>query len=965
MCLEFAKVCIRTVTEKVQAEIKKQEKGEEELLNRELEIAIASLEKSEGTNNVNLIDYIEELRSRKAVLVDEKGKKLADRLGTKWYNEGEKSTRYFFRLLNKPLPDKFTILEGDNGEEIIDEIDIESEIVRFYRDLYDGVENPEISVNNDPSFFDQITGVNRELEASIVQPITESQLLAILGTCSDSAPGPDGIPYSYLAGLWSLVGPLMVSAWNHSLVVGKLSPSHKLSFLRLIPKIGKDLKKLTNWRPITLSNCDHKLITKIYAQRLCTAMDDCIKGNQTAYIKGRMINDNIRSILCSVNVANLENNIDGLIVSLDAKKAFDSVSHEFIETCLTKFGVGQFVPIFRILYKDLHTNILINQKIVDGYDIKRGVKQGDALSCILFIMCVEPLLRNIESNRDISPIQSVDLDSALPKAYAYADDVSVVTNNSAESMQAIFREYERLSRVSGLELNANKTELLRIKSGGTRRQLLFDVSYLGSRHRITSKAEIKLNGILIQQDQARMKTANVENVARKIEDQCRKWSRRRLCILGKILILKTFGISQIIYLLQSIKLDLADFKKFNAVLYKFIWNRHFEAAKAPERIAREIINTPIKLGGFGMLNVNELDAGIKLKALGRMFDSNHPMLKLIKAKLNLAEFFFPKIDTNLDPFSSYGIELLKQDRQKAWLIEDENLTVTMVASIREVKLSSAVSRNGRNSLAYFGLRQRGLNKIAELDRRALNSIRPFIDINLYQRSCHVISLRINTPQTNLKYMTLLKNKLEDIRKKSSKEIRDGRTSYDPICLFRSGPIQSPSETLTWARKLNSLTNTRLKSILLRVSHKEVYSREKLHRFGLSDSPQCPRCDEVETFHHKLYECVYARKIWEETFKITDKLLNTQAANIELQLKANGMAPYLDSAALAIHAEIFSRIIALRIDGTYLIRPKLVALGVLNHLIRRERHEQKRVKLRELLLEPWDETDKLHETKNFV
>ena len=206
MCLEFAKVCIRTVTEKVKAEIQKQEKGEEELLNRELEIAIASLEKSDGTNNVNLIDYIEDLRSRKAVLVDEKGKKLADRLGTKWYNEGEKSTRYFFRLLNKPLPDKFTILEGDNGEEIIDEIDIESEIVRFYRDLYDGVENPEISVNNDPSFFDQITGVNRELEASIVQPITESQLLAILGTCSDSAPGPDGIPYSYLAGLWSLVG---------------------------------------------------------------------------------------------------------------------------------------------------------------------------------------------------------------------------------------------------------------------------------------------------------------------------------------------------------------------------------------------------------------------------------------------------------------------------------------------------------------------------------------------------------------------------------------------------------------------------------------------------------------------------------------------------------------------------------------------------------------------------------------
>ena len=117
-----------------------------------------------------------------------------------------------------------------------------------------------------------------------------------------------------------------------------------------------------------------------------------IKERQTAYIKGRIINDNIRSIAMSLDISNMEKEIDGLLVSLDAKKAFDSVEHGYIEECLKRFGLEDFVPIFKILYNELKSDILVNGKIISGYRICRGVKQGDALSCILFIMCMEPLL---------------------------------------------------------------------------------------------------------------------------------------------------------------------------------------------------------------------------------------------------------------------------------------------------------------------------------------------------------------------------------------------------------------------------------------------------------------------------------------------------------------------------------------------------------------------------------------------
>ena len=102
------------------------------------------------------------------------------------------------------------------------------------------------------------------------------------------------------------------------------------------------------------------------------------------------------------------------------------------------------------------------------------------------------------------------------------------------------------------------------------------------------------------------------------------WSRRSLTTLGKITIIKTFALSQAIYFMQSLNLNESVFKTINSLLNKFIWNRHFMAAKAPERIKRDIVIKSIKLGGLGMLDAAELDSSLKLKALGRLLTTKHP-----------------------------------------------------------------------------------------------------------------------------------------------------------------------------------------------------------------------------------------------------------------------------------------------------------------------------------------------------
>ena len=908
--LEFAKVCLRSVVERVQANRNKTERSEEEGVDESLNKLIdrlASIGASDAEEREELIVIIEALRDRKGAMIDEKGKRLAERLGTKWFNEGEKSNKYFLRLLNRQAPDKLANLVSDDGSELKDIDEINKAVVEFYKELYENFDDSLIErASNDATFFNNLDQCSNNEDLLVSAPVTVEELTKVLQTCQDSAPGPDGIMYSYLRFFWDIFGPLLVSAWNFSLQTGSLTPSHQLSFLRLIPKAGKDPKRLTNWRPITLSNCDHKLITKLYSLRLTNVAGKLIKERQTAYIKGRLINDNLRTLIAAIEVANEESNIDGLVVSLDAKKAFDSVDHQYIRDCLSRFGFNSFIPIFNILYKDLRSDIVVNSGIHKGYRINRGVKQGDALSCILFIMCMEPLIRNIESNPNIEPVRSRSLDSDLPKALAYADDVSNIIANNATSLQGIFSEYERLTKKSGLQLNADKTDFLSIRSPNLQhlnaRQLSFN--YLNQRFACVPKPEIKINGIWLQMNRDRMRTGNVDRVLVKIEAHLRSWSRRGLSTLGKILVLKTFGISQIIYLMQSMCLKPADFKRLNSLLYKYIWNRNFGAPKAPERIKREIINLPIKLGGFGMLDIIALDRSLKLKMLARILFSQHPFLELIRSKINMSDFFFPTSNQMMDKPINQAICSLAEDRQKLFSLEGIESDTKLVKLVKEIRLKNLVNARGKTSLIYFNLRLQGKTKVRDLDRDDLRRLTSFIQnrdaLNLINIT---LGLNVGIPDPADHYLYWYKG-LKPMTKLTAKEYREAQSVAMPICTYKIGAVLSPSENDSWTLKLKKLTSTRHKNMLLKVAHGDWYSKERLHRFGLIPDPLCEDCHQVESIRHKLLECPRKIVYWEYLAGLEGFDLHNMADPIEFTL---GMHKHDSMTDFTLHAELVTRL----------------------------------------------------------
>jgi len=948
--LEYAKMSIRTVTERLQADLKVKSKTEEDEINEELNSAINQIER-QGLARQEILDYIEELRRKKEAIIEEKGRKLAEKLRTKWFNEGEKSTKYFMRLLNRRAPDTFKKIVREDESEVVDETGIEKEIVTFYKNLYENYEKVNIAANDDEAFFQKLESVSEADDEDVAKPITVDELRETLHSCKDSAPGLDGIPYSYLGGLWNTMGKLIVDAWNYSLQIRRLPPSHKVSLLKLIPKAGKDLTKLTNWRPISLSNCDHKLITKTYSRRICDKVCAIIDESQGAYLKGRLITNNVRSMAATIRLANAEESIDGVLVSLDAKKAFDSVEHGYIEKVLEKFGLKTFIPIFRLLYSDLESSILINGKITPGFRILRGVKQGDSLSCVLFIMCMEPLIRNIEANGAIEAIESRGL-GPLPKAYAYADDVNAAFKRKLSCLQAVFDEYTRLTRWSGLQLNADKTEILSFHSRNVRignLDLGFDIEYMAMLYHLECKDKVKINGIIFQQNESRMRIENLESILKKVESQLLRWSGRGLSLLGKILVLKTFGISQVIYLMRSITLESCDIKRLKSAMYKFLWNKRYLAAKAPERIKREIVNKPIELGGFGMLDLTELDEAIKIRTIGIMLDTKHPLLTKLMARVKLDDFFHPNFDQKIDLYISTGVKLIGEARRKCLL--DDRLTTNskILTLLGESRIRNWIKREARDSITLFDLRLRGINKIRDLRIEDFDRIKPLLEEELLKDRLEAVipMVRRLNLTVNLEDLKLypINGVLKQLSKCSTKEIRTSRMSKEQICNFKIGLELTPTVSKTWLNTARRLTSVKHRSVLLRVAHAEIYSKERLFRFGMAIDPNCEHCGLVETVCHKLFQCERVVHFWRILNRATEATLTMVDPNLTGIYRNMGAFLNINRETLTLNAELLSIL-----TGSVQGRPEPISFikNMIKNLIRKEGHPETKEKIAEIL-----------------
>ena len=136
-----------------------------------------------------------------------------------------------------------------------------------------------------------------------------------------------------------------------------------------------------------------------------------------AYIKGRYIGTNVRITHDIFNLYN-EQNISGLLMFADFRKAFDSIEWDFLFRVLQKFNFGSdFQQWIKLLYTRPWALVKNNVFFSEEFSLWRGVRQGCSVSSLSFILCMEVVSGHIRQNQNIKGLCIDRENTRLSKLY--------------------------------------------------------------------------------------------------------------------------------------------------------------------------------------------------------------------------------------------------------------------------------------------------------------------------------------------------------------------------------------------------------------------------------------------------------------------------------------------------------------------------------------------------------------------
>ncbi|CAM8951229.1 unnamed protein product [Rhodiola kirilowii] len=503
--------------------------------------------------------------------------------------------------------------------------------------------------------------VTEDMNRALVAPFTEGEVRRALYLMHPSkAPGLDGLSAAFYQSNWEIVGTDVVKEVLNCLNNKRLDPDLNETLIVLIPKVKK-VEKVEELRPISLCSVAMKIITKVLANRLKEILPELIFYSPSAFVKGRLISDNI---LIAHEISHYikcrdQQKTGHMSLKLDMSKAYDRIEWCFLEKMMLSLGFDRsWVDKVMLCVQTVSYRVRINDQISEKIYPSRGLRQGDPMSPYLFILCAEWLNYAVCEYQEMGLLKGVRLCRGAPEIthLMFADDCMFFLKAEKDSVKWIRDILRRYEGISGQKVNYAKSEAVCSKNTSTECIVMLrermGVPVVGGH---SSYLDLPL---VFSNKKAEMLRSIEEKMVKRISD----WKHKLLSGAGREVLVKSVLQAIPTYAMTCFKLPAGLCRELMRNITRFWWNNGKN--RGIHWVRAEEVYKDKENGGLGFRNLDLMNMALLAKQGWRFISSPHLLVsRIYKAKYFRESDIFNASRGNRPSYAWQGIyealEILK------------------------------------------------------------------------------------------------------------------------------------------------------------------------------------------------------------------------------------------------------------------------------------------------------------------